>query len=380
MKKILFLIILHLCSSTYAEVDICIDPGHGEADPGAPATYQGDTLCWEKDINLRIGILLKEEYLDQMYLIPLLEPLTYEYTRLEDIFLTPRQRARIANISQARAFISIHHNADITTLTQYTMTLYSNDTTECCDDINYEQDLQCCENYIEALSTNTTPNLAKKISYRIEEIFDYENKGAINVGTQKSVLSRSYMASALTEASIINPSIYSSSDESLVYCGADSIGPHALGEAYGILNGISSYLSGGGFGRVDYAYSGKELYSNSSTPTVFVDTCEYREREYEIPYESCWLVGEELYLEAQNFIKNLYYYEGQYDVNFYYEFHHWERTWYTTEWVLGTYDSSLWHFEVPGDVDSIHYFVACFKGGPYKIEILRKLPCQVDNS
>ena len=74
MIKILLVLfyILILPVSSFTEVDVCIDIGHGETDPGAPATYQGDTLCWEKDINLRIGILLKEEYLDQVFPEPIL--------------------------------------------------------------------------------------------------------------------------------------------------------------------------------------------------------------------------------------------------------------------------------------------------------------------
>ena len=78
---------------------IVIDAGHGGKDPGRP----NKSGIKEKDIVLKIALDLGKK----------LENSGNEviYTRDKDIFLTLRQRAKIANDADADLFISIHCNA-----------------------------------------------------------------------------------------------------------------------------------------------------------------------------------------------------------------------------------------------------------------------------
>ena len=80
-------------------ISIWIDPGHGGEDAGACANG-----LREKDLNLAISLALKnfidERGTAQGYL-----------TRSDDRFLTLDERCKLANNSQAGAFISVHCNA-----------------------------------------------------------------------------------------------------------------------------------------------------------------------------------------------------------------------------------------------------------------------------
>ena len=81
---------------------VCIDPGHGDKDPGAI----GPTGVKEKDINLavalKVGSQLKDNGIDVIY------------TRSNDKpSYNLAQRVNIANNSRAYAFISIHCNSAV---------------------------------------------------------------------------------------------------------------------------------------------------------------------------------------------------------------------------------------------------------------------------
>ena len=102
--KALLIIILMFSGfpeSTFAQkpFKIVIDAGHGGKDPGRP----NKSGIKEKDIVLKIALDLGKK----------LENSGNEviYTRDKDIFLTLRQRAKIANDVDADLFISIHCNA-----------------------------------------------------------------------------------------------------------------------------------------------------------------------------------------------------------------------------------------------------------------------------
>lgn len=82
-------------------VKIVIDAGHGGYDPGA--TYQGrnekdDTL----NLALAVGEILRQDGYDVVF------------TRTEDVYDSPSQKARIANESGADFFVSIHRNSSPT--------------------------------------------------------------------------------------------------------------------------------------------------------------------------------------------------------------------------------------------------------------------------
>lgn len=77
---------------------VIIDAGHGGSDPGA--TYYGrrekdDTL----NLALAVGKILSENGVDALY------------TRVNDTYNTPFEKAQIANNSGADYFVSLHRNA-----------------------------------------------------------------------------------------------------------------------------------------------------------------------------------------------------------------------------------------------------------------------------
>lgn len=77
---------------------IMIDAGHGGADSGA--SYQGRK---EKDDNLRLALAVGE-LLSQ-------NGVNVEYTRTDDLYQTPFEKAQLANTSDADFFISFHRNS-----------------------------------------------------------------------------------------------------------------------------------------------------------------------------------------------------------------------------------------------------------------------------
>lgn len=82
---------------------ICIDPGHGGSDPGAVG--KAPFVLKEKDFNLALSLLLKEELEEEHEVI---------MTRYVDRALSLSGRARFANRYGADIFISVHANAAAT--------------------------------------------------------------------------------------------------------------------------------------------------------------------------------------------------------------------------------------------------------------------------
>lgn len=79
-------------------VKIIIDAGHGGYDNGA--TYEDRV---EKEDTLKLALAVGELLAEQGYDV--------EYTRTEDVYNSPIQKARIGNASGADFFISIHRNS-----------------------------------------------------------------------------------------------------------------------------------------------------------------------------------------------------------------------------------------------------------------------------
>lgn len=79
---------------------IVIDPGHGGSNSGAPAAVPG---LHEKQVTLALARLLWDELTERGYRVVL--------TRDRDVYLTLRQRVRLANRLGADLFLSIHTNA-----------------------------------------------------------------------------------------------------------------------------------------------------------------------------------------------------------------------------------------------------------------------------
>ena len=76
---------------------IIIDPGHGGKDSGAVGVFKN----LEKDLTLKVGLLLKEKFEKETSYKVIL-------TREKDFFLKLRSRTRIAKENNADIFISLH--------------------------------------------------------------------------------------------------------------------------------------------------------------------------------------------------------------------------------------------------------------------------------
>lgn len=142
-----------------------IDAGHGGFDQGA--VYNGRK---EKDDNLAIALAVGE-ILQQ-------RGINVEYTRTEDVYDSPTQKARIANETGADYLISIHRNA-----------AYAPNTYEGVQTLVYED-------------TGVRHRLAEAINSNLEEV-GFNNIG-IEVRKDLAVLRRSNMPAVLVEVGFID--------------------------------------------------------------------------------------------------------------------------------------------------------------------------------
>ena len=77
---------------------IIVDAGHGGYDNGA--VYNGRR---EKDDNLALALAVGEALMEK--------GIDVEFTRVEDIYQAPVEKAQIANQNKADYFISFHRNS-----------------------------------------------------------------------------------------------------------------------------------------------------------------------------------------------------------------------------------------------------------------------------
>ena len=149
-------------------IKIMIDAGHGGYDNGA--TYEGRL---EKNDNLELALAVGEILQAQGYDV--------EYTRTEDVYDSPVQKARMGNASGADFFVSIHRNSSATP-NQY----------------NGVQTLIYDNSGIKAV-------MAENINKELEKV-GYRN---INVAERPdlAVLRRTKMPAVLVEAGFINSDI-----------------------------------------------------------------------------------------------------------------------------------------------------------------------------
>lgn len=149
-------------------IKIMIDAGHGGYDNGA--TYEGRL---EKNDNLELALAVGEILQAQGYDV--------EYTRTEDVYDSPVQKARMGNASGADFFVSIHRNSSATP-NQY----------------NGVQALIYDNSGIKAV-------MAENINKELEKV-GYRN---INVAERPdlAVLRRTKMPAVLVEAGFINSDI-----------------------------------------------------------------------------------------------------------------------------------------------------------------------------
>ncbi len=144
---------------------VVLDAGHGGSNPGA--VYKGRR---EKDdvlkLTLAIGEILRDNGVDVVY------------TRTDDIFDSPLQKANIANASGADLFVSIHRNSSPMP-NQYTGI----------ETLVYEDE-------------GVSAELAKNINEQVKEI-GWKDLG-VNERKDLIVLRRTNMPAALVEAGFIN--------------------------------------------------------------------------------------------------------------------------------------------------------------------------------
>jgi len=94
---------LEMMNEVAAQKLIAIDIGHGGKDVGAIANENKPGELYEKDLNLIIGMLLRDYLLEAGANILM--------TREKDTTLTLAERAEIANNRNAGLFISVHNNS-----------------------------------------------------------------------------------------------------------------------------------------------------------------------------------------------------------------------------------------------------------------------------
>lgn len=103
-KLLLFIFLIISLVSSAADANrkftLCIDPGHGGKDTGAPGSKSV-----EKDINLSVALAFGR------YVERNCPDVTVVYTRKTDVFIPLYERAVIANRKKADLFISVHTNA-----------------------------------------------------------------------------------------------------------------------------------------------------------------------------------------------------------------------------------------------------------------------------
>ena len=96
---------------------IVIDPGHGGDEPGSLGKINGETVLYEKDVNLQIGKKVYEKLLERGYNVIA--------TRTEDVTVSLAQRVEIANTSGADLFVSVHNNSFTDSSAKGTLTMYA---------------------------------------------------------------------------------------------------------------------------------------------------------------------------------------------------------------------------------------------------------------
>ena len=103
-KLLLFIFLIISLVSSAADANrkftLCIDPGHGGKDTGAPGSKSV-----EKNINLSVALAFGR------YVERNCPYVTVVYTRKTDVFIPLYERAEIANRKKADLFISVHTNA-----------------------------------------------------------------------------------------------------------------------------------------------------------------------------------------------------------------------------------------------------------------------------
>ncbi|WMJ88768.1 N-acetylmuramoyl-L-alanine amidase [Anaerocolumna sp. MB42-C2] len=183
---------------------IAIDAGHGGYDNGAMYRER-----LEKDDNLNLALAVGE--------ILAYSGMDVIFTRIDDSYISPLERAYMANEENADLFVSIHRNSSPT------LNTYSGVQT-----LIYEED-------------GLNQHIAKAINQELEEV-GFTDLG-VDVRTELAVLRRTKMPALLVEVGFIN----SDSDNELF---DDQFNEIAYAIASGILEGLGEEAEEGQLYRV----------------------------------------------------------------------------------------------------------------------------------
>lgn len=338
MKHLLCVFIILVASgSTYPQVDLCIDAGHGGTDPGAKVCTHFDSSYWEKDLNLEVALLLSDT-------IP--TTTSVYFTRLIDTFLDLNYRAWLADSVEAKAFISIHFNSVLNPEAQYISTWY------CKSDTVWDGGMY------EGQYRSTDSLLAAKIGLRIHDhLGKYKLKEDNPVPLNAIIMRLSKMTSTIVEPLFISDS---SAADSL-YKNTGKIRNKIVSAIH---QGWKSWTTGQGIALVDYEYAGKRLSDYIGEVEITIGFSGYP-TVFSVPYQGCWQENELIELNAIDFIKN----DG--GIEWPYNFHHWEWRDWNPDTVLATsMDREYSFFVIPSYSDSTHYWLAYFTGGHFSMTLL----------
>ncbi|MDB5167587.1 MAG: N-acetylmuramoyl-L-alanine amidase [Candidatus Saccharibacteria bacterium] len=176
---------------------VCIDPGHGGADPGASSN---DGLITERDINLTVALKLRDILNAQGYEV-------FMTRTSNSVSMDNRVRYTYCNDHHASVMVSVHHN------------FFDDDTVDYAMDLFYKP-------VDKGLANSIVSATASKLNITDNGIAQFED----------GVLSESTMPAAVSEGFFIT----SSDEYSLL---TDSTSTRLADEASGIASGIVTYLN-----------------------------------------------------------------------------------------------------------------------------------------
>jgi len=169
-------------NETAASKLICIDPGHGGADPGAIGHEDMEDEIYESDINLEVALILKK----------LLEASGARVimTRESDIKIGKYDRVAVANNAEADLFVSIHNNSSDSSSTNGTTTYYCNKIKE---DGSTEIDLY-------GFSSET---IAAGVQQSLQPLLGTKDNGIVQY-PELAVLNKTYMPAIVIEGAYLS--------------------------------------------------------------------------------------------------------------------------------------------------------------------------------
>ena len=324
---------------------IVVDPGHG--GPGADMYNNGGGYNQGRGA---VGPVegISEQWVNLDVALDLLNILGGSnciLTRMSDTQnVSYQERIDFADDIFCDLFLSIHHNG-------LPLEMQATEIRWCSDDLN-SAGLARDNDYADS-------TFAKKTLYKLLDAFEYDNRcwimsqpDPIGSGCQDCdgdpwILKNVNRQHVLSEASNINDT----TEEYLYY----SSSLHAEREAAALDSAYLSWITGQGFGRIEYEYL------DANPLTIDICTVQVNFYPYDVPYERTWLIGESKTLEAFDyFIADGYTFT----------FHHWAEVWYSNGTVFETFLQNPLYVVPTVAHDGYHFYEAYYTGGLFNISLL----------